>query len=66
MTGNETEISKELSDGSRYEGHKNYVTPDGIPVLEKNRDYISIWGYWNGPDEKLAAKFPSFSGLIIT
>lgn len=56
MTGNKTEISNELSDNSRYEKHKNYVTPDRIPILKKKRGYITIWGYWNGPDEKLAAK----------
>ena len=56
MTGNKTRISEELFDNSRYERHKGYMTPDGIPILKKNRDYIIIWGYWNGPDEKLAAK----------
>ena len=56
MTGNKREISSNLSDDSRYETHKDYITPDGTPILEKNRDYIIIWGYWNGPDEKLAAK----------
>jgi len=56
MTGNRTEISGELSDNSRFESHRDLFTPDGLPVLQKNRDYISIWGYWNGPDEKLAAK----------
>jgi len=56
MTSNKTDISDELFDNSRYESHKDIVTSDGTPILEKNRDYIIIWGYWNGPDEKLAAK----------
>lgn len=56
MTGNKTEISENLFDNSRYESHKNIVTPDGMPILKANRNYIIIWGYWNGPDEKLAAK----------
>ena len=56
MTGNKTEISGELFDNSRYKSHSSLKTPDGMPVLKKNRDYITIWGYWNGPDEKLAAK----------
>ena len=56
MTGNKTRISEELFDNSRYERHKGYLTPDGIPILKKSRDYVIIWGYWNGPDEKLAAK----------
>jgi len=24
--------------------------------LRRDREYISIWGYWNGPDDKLAAR----------
>jgi hypothetical protein len=56
MTGNKTEIPGNLFDNSRYESHKNIVTPDGNPILMKNRDYIIVWGYWNGPDEKLASK----------
>ncbi|RMG04864.1 MAG: hypothetical protein D6726_02525, partial [Nitrospirae bacterium] len=55
MAGNKTEISDELFDNSRYESHAGIKTPDGLPILRKNRDYITIWGYWNGPDEKLAA-----------
>jgi len=56
MSEYKTDISKNLLENSRYESHKDYKTPDGIPILKKNRDYIIIWGYWNGPDEKLAAK----------
>ena len=40
-------------DDSRYENHKDIITPDGIPILMKDSDYIIIWGYWNGPDEML-------------
>ncbi|MFC1708759.1 hypothetical protein ACFL2J_01690 [Candidatus Omnitrophota bacterium] len=56
MSSNKTKIPDKLSDKSRYETHKSFATPDGIAFLKKNQDYISIWGYWNGPDEKLAAK----------
>jgi len=56
MSEYKTDISKNLFDNSRYKSHEDYKTPDGIPILKKNRDYIIIWGYWNGPDEKLAAK----------
>jgi len=56
MTGNRTEISGELFDNSRFESHQGLLTHDGLPVLQKNRDYITIWGYWNGPDEKLVAQ----------
>jgi hypothetical protein len=30
-------------------------TPDGEQVVRKEYDYITIWGFWNGPDELLAA-----------
>ena len=29
--------------------------PDGEPVLQRSRNYIVIWGYWNGLDEVLAS-----------
>ncbi|KPJ87376.1 MAG: hypothetical protein AMS17_08700 [Spirochaetes bacterium DG_61] len=56
MFGNKIVISDSISDNSRYESHKRYLTPDGNPILRKDYKYIIIWGYWNGPDEKLAAK----------
>ncbi|MFC1704019.1 hypothetical protein ACFL1E_04485 [Candidatus Omnitrophota bacterium] len=56
MSSNRTKISDNLLDNSRYEMHKSFTAPDGVALLKKNQDYISIWGYWNGPDEKLAAK----------
>ncbi|MDP8218385.1 MAG: hypothetical protein P9M03_06645 [Candidatus Theseobacter exili] len=54
-TGTKTEIPQNIFDDSRYKSHKNHHTPDGFPILDKEHDYITIWGYWNGPDEKLAA-----------
>jgi len=54
MTGNRTEIFESLFDESRYRSHGSILTPDNVPILQMDRDYISIWGYWNGPDEKLA------------
>lgn len=56
MTGNKIEIPNNLKDNSRYKTHKNIHMPDGIPILERNHIYIVIWGYWNGPDDKLANK----------
>ncbi len=56
MTGDKTEVSNELFDNSRYESHGDYVASDGMPILKDNRYYIIIWGYWNGPDEKIANK----------
>jgi hypothetical protein len=53
-TGVKTEMPDALADDSRYERHKGYVALDGSPILTSERDYILIWGFWNGPDEKLA------------
>jgi hypothetical protein len=56
MTGARTEISEFLFDNQRYETHKHLVTPGGKPILKSDHDYIIIWGYWNGPDDMLAAR----------
>ena len=41
-------------DRRRYESHRHMSTPDGRPILSPFSNYICIWGYWNGPDERLA------------
>ncbi|MBU1076122.1 MAG: hypothetical protein KKH98_02435 [Spirochaetes bacterium] len=56
MTGSEVNIPESLTDTSRYKSHKHLITPDKIPVLKKDYNYIIIWGYWNGPIERLAVK----------
>ncbi len=56
MFGRETTISDSILDTSRYMSHRNYFTPDGTPILRRKHNYIIIWGYWNGPDERLAEK----------
>ena len=56
MTGRKPEISDNFVDGSRHESHSTLSTPDGHPIVGKHHDFIIIWGYWNGPDELLAAK----------
>lgn len=54
MSGSKTFIYKDLVDRRRYESHRQHQTPEGSPVLRDDKDYVLIWGYWNGPDEKLA------------
>jgi len=56
MTGIHTEISEFLFDERRYRTHEDLVTPYGEAILRSDRDYITIWGYWNGPDGLLAAR----------
>lgn len=56
MSGAETKVSQSFRDPTRYRSHEKLRTPDGRPIMEMNRDYIVLWGYWNGPDEKLATQ----------
>lgn len=45
-----------IKDLSRFEMFSKLKTPDGFPLLEVDHEYITIWGFWNGPDEYLAEK----------
>jgi hypothetical protein len=56
MFGKQTAISETVFDKSRYKSHRALRTQEGDPILRKDHSYIIIWGYWNGPDEKLAEK----------
>jgi len=56
MTGHKVDVAAHIFDKSRYDTHRSFLTSDGFPILRTDRDYILIWGYWNGPDEKLAAR----------
>ena len=38
------------SDLRKYESHKNILDPEGNPILQENHNYITIRGYYNGPD----------------
>ncbi|MEI7729419.1 MAG: hypothetical protein WCO56_07590 [Verrucomicrobiota bacterium] len=52
MTGHKTET--QLVDLRHYTPLADLRTPDGHPVLRQDHDYITIWGWWNGPDQQLA------------
>jgi hypothetical protein len=56
MTGHRSTVTSSLVDNSRYDSHADLVTLDGHPILSRLHEYVSIWGYWNGPDDALAAK----------
>lgn len=56
MTGHRSIVSSSLVDNSRYDSHAELFTCDGHPILSRLHEYVSIWGYWNGPDDALAAK----------
>ncbi len=54
MTGSKRESARAGGDARRYAALSHLLTPDGEPAIRKDYDYITIWGYWNGPDELLA------------
>ncbi len=56
MTGHRSIASSSLSDRSRYESHADLCTPEGHLILSEQHEYMTIWGYWNGPDDVLAVK----------
>jgi len=43
------------SDPRRFESHAHIKTPDGLPILRADRNYITIRGYFNGSDSYVAA-----------
>ncbi|RJQ50433.1 MAG: hypothetical protein C4538_00095 [Nitrospiraceae bacterium] len=52
MTG--TDKLEASADTRRYESHKNILDPEGNPILQENHNYITIRGYYNGPDKWVA------------
>jgi hypothetical protein len=56
MTGRRSRGARLPADDRRYADLQNLVTPDGETVLRREYDYITVWGFWNGPDELLAAQ----------
>ena len=60
MTGSGVQAPGYVEDPRRYETHTNLWTPDGLPILARDHNYISIWGFWNGVDEMLANPNPVY------
>jgi hypothetical protein len=54
MTGHKREVTGQ-ADERRYAGLGYLKTPDGESMVNPEHDYMTIWGFWNGPDEVLAA-----------
>ncbi|MCS7337142.1 MAG: hypothetical protein NZ739_02750 [Verrucomicrobiae bacterium] len=60
MTGRKGRAEHDLANERRFNALANLRTPDGEPAVRKDYDYITIWGFWNGPDELLAAQDGSY------
>jgi len=48
-TGHKSQLKESLFDPSRYQNHQNLASPDGEPILETGRNYVTIWDQWDGP-----------------
>lgn len=42
------------TDRRKYESHREIMDPEGNPVLQEKHNYITIRGYYNGPDHWVA------------
>lgn len=49
-------------DQTRYESHRTILDPEGNPILEENHNYITLRGYYNGPDDWVARQ----TGPLLT
>lgn len=54
MTGHKAGSSRTIADYRRYHQLAHVRTPEGEPAVSADHEYITIWGFWNGPDELLA------------
>ena len=55
MTGSKSRVSAGFFDDSRYKSHAEIFVPDKKEsILQKDHEYIILWGFWNGTDEMLA------------
>ncbi len=48
-TGHFSQLKESLFDPSRYQSHRDLTSPDGEPILETGRNYVTIWDQWDGP-----------------
>jgi hypothetical protein len=48
-TGHRSQLKESLFDPSRYRSHRGLRSPDGEPILETGRNYVTIWDQWDGP-----------------
>jgi hypothetical protein len=56
MTGHKAGAPRTIADYRRYQQFSEWRTPDREPLISEAHEYIAIWGFWNGPDEQLAAR----------
>ncbi len=52
-------------DVRRYETHKDILDPEGNPILQERHNYITIRGYYNGPDHSVAKQGPLYTPVDL-
>lgn len=55
MTGSRISESGAVADDRRHRKFSSLLTPDGDLVFRRDRDYITLYGFWNGADAMLEA-----------
>jgi len=53
-------------DFRKYESHKHILDPEGNPILQEKHNYITIRGYYNGPDQSVAAQGPQYMPVDLS
>lgn len=53
---------EQSADLRKYDSHKHIQDSDGRPVLDEKHNYITIRGYYNGPDDWV----PEHEGALLT
>jgi hypothetical protein len=56
MTGHKGQVAAEIADRRRFADLALLQSPDGQAALPEDHEYITVWGFWNGPDEFLASQ----------
>jgi hypothetical protein len=64
MTG--TEKIERSFDVRKYESHKHILDPEGDPILQEKHNYITIRGYYNGPDPAVAERGPLYTPVDLS
>jgi hypothetical protein len=52
-------------DFRRYDSHRGLLDPEGNPILQEDHNYITIRGYYNGPDYSVAEKGPLYTPVDL-
>lgn len=54
------------TDTSRFQSHRMLKAPDGQPVLEREYNYITLWGYWQGHISDEDRDRPACTGIDLS